>query len=469
MTHDSNSTRARSSRASDPCFWSAAQMHAAFRAKRFSPAEAVDACAGQIDQLESTLAAFLAVDLDHARDTAALIDVSAEPAKNLAGIPYSLKDNIDVKNWRTTCHSSARRDVVADKDSDVASALRDAAAILIGKNSLHELATGGPSLDLPWPPARNPWDSARHPGGSSSGSAVAVAAGMAYFALGTDTGGSVRHPASACGIYGFKPTFEAISTTGVVPLSGSCDHVGVLCRSAHDLPLTMGAIAARSADRQAYQALALTTPKASLRGAVVGVIDSFSSGIDAHPEMTKALNAMIASLHKAGAIIKRVDAPPLARFIACSRSVVYTEAYAYHGEAIDAHPTAYGQRTLDRIGKGRLVTVREYVLAKDEQRLLTQQLDTALRDVDVCLSLSSFVFPCPIDDQALIRDTYDLQARVPLSLTGLPAASVPVGLSAQGLPVGLQFGAAAGRDISLVSFLQALEDAGLCGYAPPPA
>ncbi|MGE8453341.1 MAG: amidase family protein, partial [Pseudomonadales bacterium] len=126
MTHDLNSTRARSSRASDPCFWSATQMHAAFRAKRFSPAEAVDACAGQIDQLEGTLAAFLAVDLDHARDAAALIDVSAEPAKNLAGIPYSLKDNIDVKNWRTTCHSSARRDVVADKDSDVASALRDA-------------------------------------------------------------------------------------------------------------------------------------------------------------------------------------------------------------------------------------------------------------------------------------------------------------------------------------------------------
>ena len=468
MTHDSNDTRTRSSRESDPCFWSAAKMHAAFRANRFSPAEAVDACARQMDQLESTLGAFLAVDLDQAIDTAALTDVSVETANNLAGIPYSLKDNIDVKNWRTTCHSSARRDVVADKDSDVASALRDAAAILIGKNSLHELATGGPSLDLPWPPARNPWDSARHPGGSSSGSAVAVAAGMAYFSLGTDTGGSVRHPASACGIYGFKPTFKAISTTGVVPLSGSCDHVGVLCRSAHDLPLIMGEIAARSADRQPYRALTLTTARGSLRGAVVGVIDSFSSGVDAHPEKTKALDAMIASLHQAGAIIKRVDTPPLARFIACSRSVVYTEAYAYHGEAIDAHPTAYGQRTLDRIGKGRSVTVREYVLAKDEQRLLTHQLDTALRDVDVCLSLSSFVFPCPIDDQSLIRDTYDLQARVPFSLTGLPAASVPVGLSTQGLPVGLQFGAAAGRDINLVSFLQALEDAGLCGYAPPP-
>lgn len=468
MTHDSTRTRARSSRSSDPCFWSTAQMHAALVAKRISPLEAVDACATQIDVLDSKLGAFLAVDLEHAREIAALTAVSGEPAKSLAGIPYALKDNIDVTNWRTTCHSSARRDVVADKDSDVAAALRDTAAILIGKNSLHELATGGPSLDLPWPPARNPWDSARHPGGSSSGSAVAVAAGMAYFALGTDTGGSVRHPASACGIYGFKPTFETISTTGVVPLSGSCDHVGVLCRSAHDLPLIMGAIAARSTDRQAYQALALTTPKGSLRGAVVGVIDSFSSGSDAHPEMTNALNAMIAGLHKAGAIIKRVHTPPLARFIACSRSVVYTEAYAYHGEAIDAHPTAYGQRTLDRIGRGRSVTVKEYVLAKDEQRLLTQQLDTALRDVDVCLSLSSFVFPCPIDDPALIRDTYDLQARVPFSLTGLPAASVPVGLSTQGLPVGLQFGAAAGRDMNLVSFLQALEDAGLCGYAPPP-
>lgn len=451
----------------DPCFWSVADLQRAFRSKTLSPAHAVQACAQQIERWDTELAAFIATDLDSARQAAHSLEKSEMVGVGLAGVPYSLKDNIDVLGWATTCHSAPRRTLYPAADSEVALSLRQSQALLVGKNSLHELATGGPSLDLPWPPARNPWNPALHPGGSSSGSGVAVATGMAYFSLGTDTGGSVRHPASVCGVYGFKPTFERISKTGVVPLSGSCDHVGVLCRSAHDLPAILGVIAARHTDRQAYQLLSMADAGLSLQGLRVGVIDSFSWGLDAHPEFTAALERMIEDLQQLGAEIRTIQTEPLSHFLACSKTVVYTEAYAYHGAHMDAEPHLFGQRTRDRIGQGRHLSVADYVHARDEQRRLTHVLNEAMSCVDVCLSLSSLVPPSPIDDVQRLRETYDKQARVPFSLTGLPAVSVPAGMTSSGLPIGLQFSTTLGRDVQLVAFVQALEDVGLLGFKPP--
>lgn len=449
------------------CYWSVSKVYGALRDGSFSPSQALDACLGQIEKHNTELGAFLAVDAPSARQ--AIDTVTLRPERPLAGIPYALKDNINVLGWRTTCHSRSLGNVVADRDADVAKALRDSGAILIGKNSMHELATGGPSFDLPWPPARNPWDPSRHPGGSSSGSGVAVATGMAYFALGTDTGGSVRHPASACGIYGFKPSYDVVSATGIVPLSVSCDHVGVLCRSALDIPLIMSSIAARSCDRKAHQSLALNPHATSLKGCVVGVIDSFSGDLDADHEMLEALDELIKGLTHAGSVIKRIAGPSLARFSACSRKIVYTEAYGYFGDAISTRPQDFGRRTRDRIAQGRNVEFLDYLKAREEQRLLQHELETALDGVDVAMCLSSLQFPCQLDDPESIRRTYDLQARVPFSLTGLPAISVPVGLSSRGLPIGLQAVSGYGGDLALLAFSQSMEHVGLCGYCPPNA
>jgi len=447
------------------CYWPVSKVYEALRDGSFSASQALEACLDQIEKYDPILGAFLAIDPPAARLAAE--ETSLQPEGLLAGIPYALKDNISVRGWRTTCHSRSRKNVQADHDADVAKALRGSGAILIGKNSMHELATGGPSFDLPWPPARNPWDLSRHPGGSSSGSGVAVAAGMAYFAIGTDTGGSVRHPASACGVYGFKPSYDAVSAAGIVPLSISCDHVGVLCRSALDIPLIMSSIAARAHDRHAYKALALKPHVPSLDGCVVGVLDPFSGDLAADDEMHEALNQLTRGLVGAGSAIKHITGPSLARFSACSKIIVYTEAYGYFGNAINARPQDYGQRTRERIGQGCNVEMLEYLHAREEQRLLTHELQAALEDVDVAICLSSLQFPCHMDNSESVRKTYDLQARVPFSLTGLPAISVPVGISSQGLPIGLQVVSGHAQDLKLVTFVQGMEQAGLCGYQPP--
>ncbi|RZS86662.1 amidase [Pigmentiphaga kullae] len=455
------------SRAEDEvCFWSLSRLLEAFQHGELSRAEAVQACQAQAAMHDERLGAFIATYWESARRAANRL--SGDPKGVLEGVPFSLKDNIDVQGLPTTCHSMSRRDAIASDNSDVADSLRNAGAILVGKNSLHELATGGPSLDLPWPPARNPWNSDLHPGGSSSGSGVAVASGMAYFSLGTDTGGSVRHPASACGVYGFKPSYGAVSTRGIVPLSKSCDHVGVLTRSAVDLPHLMRAISTSSVQAHAYRIPAAGSTMNGLRGLVVGVIDEFSDdpgGVD--PAFATALEALIRGLASEGAAIRKVTVPPLGRFIACSKSIVYGEAYAYHGLEIDLHPSMFGQRTRDRIGQGRSLAASDYILAKQEQDELRSSLSEALDEVDVAVSLSSFGFPCRIDDPVAIRASYDRQARVPFSLTGLPSASIPVGVNGTGLPIGLSVSAGLGRDVGLVAALIAIEHAGLSGYRVP--
>ena len=164
------------------------------------------------------------------------------------GVPYAAKDIFDIEGMATTCHSKIRKDHRAASDAFVVKKLRDAGAVLLGKVALHEFATGGPAFDLPWPPARNPWNRDLHPGGSSSGSGAALAAGMAPAALGTDTGGSVRNPATCCGIVGMKPTYGAVSLGGVFPLTYSLDHVGPMTRTVEDNAILFHAIAGHDPD-----------------------------------------------------------------------------------------------------------------------------------------------------------------------------------------------------------------------------
>lgn len=449
-----------------PHYWSVAQLRQAYADGGFSPADAVRACLERISRVDPTLHAFIRTQYDEAQAQAAR--AAAGPDTPLQGVPYSLKDNFDVAGLPTTCHSKPRAYNTAQSDSDAYAALKQAGAILLGKNSMHELATGGPSFDLPWPPARNPWNTALHPGGSSSGSGAAVASGMSYFSLGSDTGGSVRHPATACGIFGFKPSYGAISSQGVVPLSIILDHPGVLARSCRDIAIVMAALAAAPAQRHCYASLARQGPSRNLREFAVGVIDAFSTDLEADSEIAAAFENMVAALGQAGCRVTRIHVDPLRRYATAARGITAAQAYSYYGAQIEARPTDFGARTRTRIGQGKNISAEQYAMLLGERRFLTAQMNDALGAVDVAMALSSLHFPCKISDGQAIDATYDKQARTPFNLTGLPALAVPTGVSRTGLPAGIQFAASSAKELQLLEFSMALEAEGLSRFVAPP-
>lgn len=216
------------------------QLASAFREGRFTPTEHLEHRLARIEVIDPRLCAFILVDREGARRAAAEADArfaAGQPLGPLDGVPIGIKDMIDVAGLPTTCHSRLMPDHPAASDAAVVAALRAGGAVIVGKLATHEFAIGGPSFDLPYPPARNPWNLDHHPGGSSSGAGAAVAAGLVAGAVGTDTAGSVRNPAGACGVVGLKPTLGSLPRDGVFPLAWSLDHVGALARSVDDARL----------------------------------------------------------------------------------------------------------------------------------------------------------------------------------------------------------------------------------------
>src|SRR5690348_13033795 len=247
--------------------------------------------------------------------------VSGRRRGPLHGVPVGIKDIIDVAGLPTTCHSKILIDNIASADAVCVSRLRAAGAIVLGKLSTHEFAIGGPSFDLPWAPARNPWNPDHHPGGSSSGSGSGLAAGLFPMALGSDTGGSVRNPASACGIVGLKPTYGLVSRRGVFPLSFTLDHVGPMTRTVADNALLLNVIAGHdpldpgsAAAPAGHYTSAL---QRGVQGLRIGFIRHFhETDLPADPEVTAGLENVAATLHKLGADIRDVRLPPLGEFAA---------------------------------------------------------------------------------------------------------------------------------------------------------
>src|SRR4051794_30771975 len=279
------------------------------RTRKLSPVDWTRGLLERIAAVDSHYNAFLVVTADKALAQAKAAE--AEIAKGqwrgpMHGVPYVAKDIFDVEGLATTCHSKIRLGHRASADAFVVRKLRDAGAVLLGKTALHEFATGGPAFDLPWPPARNPWNRDLHPGGSSSGSGVALATGMAPMALGTDTGGSVRNPATCCGLIGMKPTYGRVSRSGVFPLAFSLDHVGPMTRSVEDNAILLQAIAGHDPDDPTGVADPLPDFSAHLRsgmhGLRIGVIERFyREDARADPEQIAAIDAAIDVLRQLGA------------------------------------------------------------------------------------------------------------------------------------------------------------------------
>jgi len=419
----------------------------AFAARTLSPVELLSDLLARIEQFDPRLHAFIRLDADAAMDAARAAEKEIAAGRSrgpLHGVPIGVKDIIDVTGLPTTGHSKILLDNVAKQDAVVVGRLRQAGAIILGKLSTHEFAIGGPSFDLPFPPARNPWNPEHHPGGSSSGSGAGVCAGLFPAALGTDTGGSVRNPASACGIVGLKPTYGLVSRRGVFPLSFTLDHVGPLTRTVADSALMLDAMAGYdpadpgstpSAARHFGQML-----DRGVRGLRIGFVRHFhETDMPAAPEVSAALEEAARVLQAQGAEVRSVTLPSLNEFAGINRVLLCSEAWSIHAPWLRSRPGDYGQLARRRLMPGAFMSAGDYVGAQRRRLRLIAMVEDALREFDVLLCGSSMDPASRIEDAAETQRTYSRQARTPFNVTGHPALAMMFGLSSTGLPLSGQF------------------------------
>jgi aspartyl-tRNA(Asn)/glutamyl-tRNA(Gln) amidotransferase subunit A len=423
-----------------------AEAAAMIRARKLSPIEYTQALLARIERLEPRCHAFIKVTPERALAAArrAEAEIAAGKVRGpLHGVPYALKDIIDVAGLPTTAHSKVLIDNIAAADAPVTARLEAAGGILMGKLATHEFAIGGPSFDLPWPPAVNPWGGSHFPGGSSSGSGVALAAGMVPAALGTDTGGSVRNPASMCGIVGMKPTYGRVSRRGVLPLAYSLDHVGPMTRTVRDNALLLQVLAGHDDGDPGSADVAVADYSADLgrgvKGLAIGIVRHFyTEDMQAHPEQAAAIESAAETLRGLGADVREVRLEPLADYAACARIIIRCEAYAIHRRWLAERPGDYGDLARQRILDGAAVSAADYIDALRLRARLTRRTLEALAGVDAALTVSSMDPACRIDDAAACAAAYPRQARQPFNVTGQPALAMPAGFSSDGLPLSLQ-------------------------------
>jgi aspartyl-tRNA(Asn)/glutamyl-tRNA(Gln) amidotransferase subunit A len=416
------------------------------RGKKLSSVEYAKALIDRIERHDSKLNAFLRFTPELALEDARRAE--AEIARGgwrgpFHGVPYGLKDIVDYAGLPTTAHSKILQKNIATTDAAVTQKLRAAGAVFMGKLSTHEFAIGGPSFDLPWPPARNPWNRDHFCGGSSSGSGAATAAGLLPAAIGTDTGGSVRNPAAMCGVVGIKPTYGVVSRRGVLPLAYSLDHVGALTRTVRDNALMLELIAGHDPLDPGSSPHATGGYTAELdrgvKGLKIGVIRHFyARDMEADPEMSAAIDAAVRKLAELGADVREIETAPLPEYLACNRTILNSEAFAIHEKWMRERPQDYGALARERIMAGAFVRAADYVNATRLRRKMTDAFHAVLSKVDVAVTVSSMDPACRIDDTKALELTYGRQARAPFNVTGDPALSVPVGFSKAGFPLSMQ-------------------------------
>lgn len=429
------------------------------RNKAASPVDLTRACLRRIENYNPRLNAFITITSEEALESASAMEAEQRQGKwrgPLHGIPIALKDNIDTAGTRTTAASGLFKDRVPSEDADVVRRLKDAGAVFLGKLNLHEFAYGGTSDVSYFGAVHNPWALDHISGGSSGGSAAAVAAELCFGSLGTDTAGSVRIPASYCGVVGFKPTYGRVSLRGVIPLSWSLDHLGPICRTVEDTALLLAAIAGydpldpATIDRPVPDyARALGMETSNLR---LGVPRSpFFEHLD--PEVAKAVEAAIGVLRKMTRSVAETMLPPAAPML----PILGTEAYAYHSKWIVESPDRYQPSTRDRIiGNAADVKAPAYADALRQTSLLRRQVGKLFSSVDLLITPT---MPRPPEACAQ-SDSFDpigIRNTSPFDIFGLPTISVPCGFTKSGLPIGLQISGAPFAESTVLTLAHAYE------------
>jgi aspartyl-tRNA(Asn)/glutamyl-tRNA(Gln) amidotransferase subunit A len=428
-----------------------ASLAGAIRARKISPVEITRSCLERIATLDPRLNAFVTVTADRALADATRAEREIGRGRwrgPLHGVPIAVKDIFATRGIRTTCGSRVLRDWVPDDDATVVRRLARAGSVLLGKLNMSEFAYAGVHPDVG--PPRNPWNLDRFTGGSSSGSGAAVAAGLCFGSVGTDTGGSIRGPAAHCGIVGLKPTYGLVSRAGVVPLSWSLDHAGPMARTSEDAAILLEAILGfdaadptsalrRPAEGRERPLRALARDVRRLR---VGVVREFLGG-GTQPDIASRVAAAVEAL---GPLVRSVDdvsLPHADELVPAWTAICVAEAAAYHERTLAQHPEDYGELVRDRLLAGLAVPAVEYLQAQRVRRTVTRAFAALFERVDL-LVLPSMLAEAPTIEAAtsthgawqVLMDR--IRSTAPANLTGLPAVSVPCGFTSSGLPVGLQ-------------------------------
>lgn len=444
--------------------------------KEISPVELANTHLERIRRLNPQLDAFLLL-----TEERALADAKAAEARQMSGtlrgrldgIPIAHKDIYCTAGIRTTAHSKLLKDNVPTRDARTVAKWAEAGTVMLGKLATHEFAFGGPAFDLPWPPARNPWNPDHHPGGSSSGSGAGVAAGLFPVALGTDTGGSVRNPASACGIVGLKPTYGLVSRRGVFPLAFTLDHVGPLTRDVADNALMLDVLASHDPHDPGSVAIPrhhfAARMERGVRGLRIGFIRHFhETDMRADPEVTAGLEHVARVLQAEGAELRTITLPSLNAFSAVNRVILNAEAWAIHAPWLRERPGDYGQLARRRLMPGAFLGAGDYVQAQRQRAVMIAAVDAALAEVDVLMCASSMDPASRIDQPDVVARTYPRQARTPFNTTGHPALAMMAGLSKGGMPLSVQFVAANFAEATLFQVARAWERAAGTEAMHPP-
>ncbi|MDB5416152.1 MAG: Amidase [Rubritepida sp.] len=421
-----------------------AEAGALIAAKKVSPVELTRDCLARIAAQNSTLNAFILV-----TEERALADARAAEARQMSGtlkgrldgIPIGHKDIYGTAGIATTAHSAQLIDNVPTRDAVTVGKWRDAGVVLLGKLATHEFAFGGPSFDLPWPPARNPWDTERFTAGSSSGTAAAVAAGLALGGTGSDTGGSIRGPAALCGIAGIKPTYGLCSRTGILPLAQTLDHAGPLAWNSEDCAILLEAMMGYDPTDPGSVDHSVTALdiKQDMRGRRIGVIRHFHE-VD-HPVSAATLRGIeesCAIFRKLGAEVADVTLPSLQEFNAAGWVTLSAEAWAVHEEWMRTRPMKYGELLRCRLALGGLLSAGDYIQASRKRRQLIERSFAASAGFDILITAAQPMEAAKIRDVPKWSTLEKPNFTIPFNLTGWPALTICTGFGEGGLPVAAQ-------------------------------
>jgi aspartyl-tRNA(Asn)/glutamyl-tRNA(Gln) amidotransferase subunit A len=468
----------------DLAFATIVELSSLIARRKISPVELTNLFLDRLEKDNSTLNAYLTITADAARAAARGSEKRIMQKRSrgpLEGIPIALKDNIWTRGIRTTAGSKFLDHFIPEQDATVVTHVHRAGAIILGKTNLHEFAYGISTNNPHFGPTRNPWDTSRIPGGSSGGSAAAIAAGLCVASVGTDTGGSIRIPAALCGIVGLKPTFGRVSCHNVVALAPTFDHIGPLTRTAADAALILGAIARRDP----LDAPTISQPRFKPYGDVPQLLkrlqptfskkrplklglprEYFFTTVAA--EIREAIKSAVHSFEKLGAIIEEISLPHISDGDDASTSIALAEATHYHQTHgwYPAHSAEYGEDVRKRLEMGLDIRATDYLAALEVQKRVRAEFDAVLTRVDAIIAPTVPITAPRIGENVVQIESNEepvrgalIRLNRPANFTGLPAISVPCGWSEENLPIGLQLIGRAWCEEQLLVIAQLFEQA----------